>query len=59
MCMLLDIVKLAKLHTGANLAAVFAAVLEDFGISNKVRSARSSYIFEGQNSPVIDPEHHL
>jgi hypothetical protein len=35
--MLLDLVEVAKSHSGANLAAAFAEVLEDFGISDKVR----------------------
>jgi hypothetical protein len=34
--MLLDIVELACSHSGINLAAAFAKVLEDFGISDKV-----------------------
>jgi hypothetical protein len=34
--MLLDIVELACSHSGINLAAVFAKMLEDFGISDKV-----------------------
>jgi len=34
--MLLDIVELARSHTGINLAAAFAKILEDFGISDKV-----------------------
>jgi hypothetical protein len=37
MAMLLDIVKVPKLHTGAYLAHVFAKVLNDFRISEKVR----------------------
>jgi hypothetical protein len=37
LAMLLDIVKVPKSHTGFNLAVVFARVLEDFGISDKVR----------------------
>jgi hypothetical protein len=36
--MLLDIVKVPKLHTGLNLALVFVKVLEDFGIEDKVRA---------------------
>jgi hypothetical protein len=36
--MLLDIVEVPKSHTGFNLAVAFARVLEDFGISDKVRS---------------------
>ena len=34
--MLLDIVEVAKLHSGVNLAAAFGKVLEEFGISDKV-----------------------
>ena len=34
--MLLDIVELACSHSGINLVAVFAKILEDFGISDKV-----------------------
>jgi hypothetical protein len=34
--MLLDLVEVAKSHSGENLAAAFAKVLEDFGISDKV-----------------------
>ena len=34
--MLLDIVELACSHSGINLAAAFAKILEDFGISDKV-----------------------
>ena len=36
MAMLLDIVELACSHSGFNLAAAFAKILEDFGISDKV-----------------------
>jgi hypothetical protein len=35
-CMLLDIVEAAKSHSGANLAAEFAHILDEFGISDKV-----------------------
>jgi hypothetical protein len=34
--MLLDLVEVAMSHSGANLAAAFAKVLEEFGISDKV-----------------------
>ena len=34
--MLLGIVEVAKLHSGINLAAVFAKILNDFGVSDKV-----------------------
>jgi hypothetical protein len=36
--MLLDLVQVAKLHTGITLAVVFAKILEDFGIADTVRS---------------------
>jgi hypothetical protein len=36
--LLLDIMECARLHTGFNLAAMFAKVLKDFGISDKVWS---------------------
>ena len=36
MAMLLNIVELARSHSGFNLAAAFAKILEDFGISDKV-----------------------
>jgi hypothetical protein len=34
--MLLDMVQVAESHAGLTLAAVFAKILEDFGISDKV-----------------------
>ena len=34
--MLLDIVEVVKLHLGVNLAAAFAKILDDFGVSDKV-----------------------
>jgi hypothetical protein len=36
--MLLDLVEVAKSHSGENLAAAFALILEEFGISDKVRA---------------------
>ena len=36
MAMLLDIMELMCLHSGLNLAAAFAKILEYFGISDKV-----------------------
>ena len=36
MAMLLDIMELTRSHSGLNLAAAFAKILEDFGISDKV-----------------------
>jgi hypothetical protein len=34
--MLLDLVKVAKSHSGLNLTTAFAKILDDFGIGNKV-----------------------
>jgi hypothetical protein len=34
--MLLDLVQVARSHTGIVLAATFAKILEDFGIAHKV-----------------------
>lgn len=34
--MILDIVEVARSHSGLNLAAAFAKILDDFGISEKV-----------------------
>ena len=34
--MLLDLVEVAESHSGVHLAAVFAKILEDFAIMNKV-----------------------
>jgi hypothetical protein len=36
MCFLLDLVEVAKSHSGINLASVFAKILDDFGIAHKV-----------------------
>ena len=36
LCMLLDIVEVAKSHSGVNLAEAFAKILEEFDISEKV-----------------------
>jgi hypothetical protein len=36
-CFLLDIVEVAKSHSGVNLAQAFSDVLEDYGIKHKVR----------------------
>lgn len=34
--LLLDIIEVAESHSGANLAAAFAKILADYGISDKV-----------------------
>jgi hypothetical protein len=36
MCLLLDLVEVAKSHSGLNLASAFAKILKDFGIEHKV-----------------------
>jgi len=35
-CFLLDLIEVAKSHSGINLVAAFVKILEDFGIENKV-----------------------
>ena len=40
LCMLLDIVEVARSHSGVNLAKEFAQILKDFGISNKVSNSQ-------------------
>ena len=35
-CFLLDLVEVAKSHSGVNLTDAFVKILEDFGIENKV-----------------------
>jgi len=36
--MLLDLVEVAESHSGLNLAAAFAKILNDFGIADKVNT---------------------
>lgn len=53
--MLLDIVEVAKSHSGINLAAAFAKILDEFGISDKVGCKN---YYETSNSPnLIDPQY--
>ena len=40
-CLLLDIVEVAKSHSGANLAAAFIQILKEFGIDDKVRGEKN------------------
>ena len=40
--LLLDVVEVPFSHTGVNLARAFADILEDFGISDKVRTIRNN-----------------
>ena len=49
--MLLDVVELAQSHSGINLAATFAKILQDFGINDKVSK------LPGEN-PVDSPDMH-
>jgi hypothetical protein len=42
MCILLDLVEVAESHSDINLAAAFAKVLDDFGISEKVSNLHTS-----------------
>lgn len=46
MAMLLDVVKVARSHSGVNLAVTFAGILDGFGISDKV----SKQIFKLQTT---------
>lgn len=41
---LLDVVEVARSHSGVNLAAAFAEILEEFGISDKVSELGNYYI---------------
>lgn len=43
--MLLDIVEVAKSHSGENLAAAFAKIMEDYGISKKAFISYTIYIY--------------
>ena len=49
--MLLDIVEVAQSHTGANLAAAFAKIMEDYEISEKVYINFNVYVHFIKNSP--------
>jgi hypothetical protein len=56
--MLLDIVEVARSHSGLNLAAAFAKILDDFGISDKVcKNLKDDWLLT--HSGCIDPLHHL
>jgi len=44
--LLLDIVEVARSHSGFNLAVAFADVLNDFGIADKVSSSYILYKYE-------------
>ena len=61
-CLLLDIVEVAHFHSGFNLAKAFVAILEDFGIADKVSE---SLMWQTNGHllihPLIHPDlvHHL
>ena len=53
MCFLLDLVEVTESHSGVNLAAAFAKVLDDFGISEKVSNLRTLIIRMQLNSLIL------
>ena len=58
--MLLDIVEVAKSHSGLNLAAAFAKVLQDFGISDKVSTIPEPHVcLKTSFTLASDPQRHL
>ena len=57
--MLLDIVEVAKSHTGENLASAFAKILEDYGISDKVRISIVMIIIIILLKDLLDTRHYL
>lgn len=54
---LLDIIEVAKSHSGFNLAVAFAGVLESFGIEHKVR--RSSTKGSRTHEMAADTLYHM
>jgi hypothetical protein len=48
--MLLDLVEVAKSHSGFNLAEAFAKILEEFGISDKVYISYQFWQFSTHHS---------
>jgi hypothetical protein len=57
--MLLDIVEVACSHSGLNLAAAFAKILEDFGIDNKVSKCTPAVNGQATHHGCADPFDHL
>jgi hypothetical protein len=57
--MLLDIVEVAMSHSGINLAGAFAKVLEDFGISDKVRRYLLRKRKKENINTITDPQYDL
>ena len=56
--MLLDIVEVAKSHSGINLAAAFAKILDNFGVTDKVNYIQQS-VKPHTHLALIDPQHHM
>jgi hypothetical protein len=55
--MLLDLVEVAKSHSGENLAAAFEKVLVEFGINDKVsKCVPLTYL---HYLPCEDPQHYM
>jgi hypothetical protein len=59
-CLLLDLVEVATSHSGVNLAAAFAKILDDFGIGDKVSLMMRS-MSKGLDTHLgfPDPQHYL
>jgi hypothetical protein len=55
--MLLDIVEVAKSHSGVNLVEAFAKVLEEFGIKDKVSyiTLRTEFYLPFMSSSLVSP----
>ena len=57
--MLLDLVEVAKSHSGVNLAEAFANVLKEFGIEDKVNLTSHDGIAIGTYLITSDPQCYL
>jgi hypothetical protein len=55
MCMILDVVEVAKSHSGFNLATAFASVLKEFHIEHKVSQQSHSCSGNHPNIPRSSP----
>lgn len=58
MCLLLDLVEVAKSHSGLNLASAFAKILDDFGIADKV-SLLNHLQVKMRLTNALDSQHHM
>ena len=59
MSFLLDIVEVAKSHSGVNLAAAFAKTLFDFGIEHKVSTWHENCLIQRAYRVSVVIEHYL